>query len=187
MLDKKTQRAKSLKLRDDIFKSGNGMAARKIAAQVIMLPELDEVKLISGYFPIKSELDCRVILRSLHAARFPLCLPKIINDNEPLEFRAWDMRTELEDGPFGTKEPNGEIVMPEILLIPLAAFDENGARLGYGGGYYDRTLKKLRKENPDVIAIGIAYDEQKLDRVQVESYDQPLDLVVTEKTTYRFE
>ena len=70
--------------------------------------------------------------------------------------------------------------------MPLLAFDDKGFRLGYGGGYYDRTLEKLRNENPELFAIGIAYDDQKLDSVPTESYDQPLDMVITEKTTYRF-
>ncbi|MEZ5758009.1 MAG: 5-formyltetrahydrofolate cyclo-ligase [Emcibacteraceae bacterium] len=186
MSDKKSLREASLIRRAEAKAKDNGMAARKIASQVIMLPELDEIRTISGFIPINDEMDCLTILKVLHAARFPLCLPTIRAKKEPLEFNSWDLREPLDNGPFGTKQSTGAIVSPDVLLVPLLAFDKNGARLGYGGGYYDRTLEKLRNKNPDVIAIGIAYDDQKLDSVPTESYDQPLDMVITEKTTYRF-
>jgi len=186
MSDKKSQREKSLIIREKTHAKDDGMAARLVAAQVIMLAELDEIHLVSGYMPIKSELDCLVILKALHAARFPICLPTITPLGQPLQFREWDMTTQLEDGPFGTRQSGGEVVIPQVLLVPLLAFDENGCRLGYGGGYYDRSLEKLRRENPALVAIGIAYEDQKLASVPTDSYDQPLDMVISEKTTYRF-
>ncbi|MCP5381292.1 MAG: 5-formyltetrahydrofolate cyclo-ligase [Kordiimonadaceae bacterium] len=186
MTDKKSLREASLIRRSEACAKDNGMAARMIASKVIMLPELDEIRTISGFIPINDEIDCLIVLKVLHAARFPLCLPTIRAKNEPLEFNSWELRTPLDDGPFGTKQSTGAIVSPEVLLVPLLAFDEKGSRLGYGGGYYDRTLEKLRRENPEVYAIGIAFDDQKLDSIPMESYDQPLDMVITEKTTYRF-
>lgn len=185
MADKNILRENALKKRDAVFSQDDGMAARNIAAQLIMLPELDAVKIISGYYPIRSELDCLTILKTLHAARFPIALPTIVSDNEPLEFRNWDMREELVDGPFGTKQSGGEVVVPEILIVPLVAFDLKGNRIGYGGGYYDRTLATLREKSQDIIAIGVGFDDQKLDSIPAQDYDQPLDLVVTEKTIYR--
>ena len=185
MADKNTLREKALKTRDAVFSADDGVAARNVAAQLIMLPELDEVKIISGYYPINSELDCLVILKVLHAARFPIVLPTIVADGEPLQFRRWDMRAELVDGPFGTKQSRDEVVVPEIIIVPLAAFDLKGHRIGYGGGYYDRTLSDLRTNNPHTVAIGVAYDNQKLDSVPAEDYDQPLNMVITEKTIYR--
>ena len=186
MSDKKSQREKSIELRAQAHNRDDGMAARKITAQVIMLPELDEVRNISGYSPIHSEVDCLVILKALHAAQFPICLPSIAASDQPLVFREWDMRSDLSEGPFKTKQSTGAVMSPAVLLVPLVAFDEKGGRLGYGGGYYDRTLEKLRAENSDLVAIGIAYDDQKLASLPTESYDQPLDMVITEKTTYRF-
>ncbi|MBT5072747.1 MAG: 5-formyltetrahydrofolate cyclo-ligase [Kordiimonadaceae bacterium] len=185
MSDKNTLRENALKSRDAVSLADNASASRMVCAQIIMLPELDEIKVISGYYPMRIELNSLTILKALHAARFPIALPTIISDDEPLEFRRWDMRTELVDGPFGTKQSTQEVVVPEILIVPLAAFDLKGNRIGYGGGYYDRTLSVLRKNNPDVIAIGVAFDDQKLDSIPAEDYDQPLDLVVTEKTIYR--
>ena len=186
MLDKKLQREQSLVLRDRAHAEDDGMAARKITAQIIMLPELDEIRMISGYSPIHSELDCFIILKALHAARFPFCIPTTTPKGNPLEFRSWNMRTQLEEGPFGTMHSSEIIVTPEVLLVPLIAFDLKGNRLGYGGGYYDRTIEQLRAKNIELVVIGIGYDNQKLASVPTDSYDQSMDIVVTEKKTYRF-
>ncbi len=186
MSEKEKLREIARKNRQEADAADDGMAARRVAAQVIMLPELDHLKSVAGYYSIKDELDCIVTLKALHAARFELSLPTIVSSDAPLEFRSWDLKSALSDGPFGTKEASGDTVTPNVVLVPLLAFDENGSRLGYGGGYYDRSIEKLRQENPDLVTIGIAYENQKLARITVDSYDQPMDMVVTEKTTYRF-
>lgn len=185
MSDKNSLRARAVTIRDECQLADDGMAARLIASKIIMLPELDGVKSVSGFYPINNELDCLMILKVLHAARFPISLPTITGPNSPLEFHEWDMRAELEEGPFKTKQSVGDIVTPEVLIVPLLAFDLKGHRIGYGGGYYDRTLKALRADNSDVVAIGVAYDNQKLDRVPAHDYDQPLDMIITEKNIYR--
>ncbi len=187
MSEKKKLREEAFKKRKEANFADDGMAARLVASKVIMLPELDHLKSVAGYYTIKDELDCLVTMKALHAARFELSLPAIISNEKPLEFRSWNMRDALKDGPFGTKESTGKEITPEVLLVPLVAFDVKGARLGYGGGYYDRTIEKLKRENPNVVSIGIAYENQKLDAIPTESYDQPMDFVVTEKTIYRFE
>lgn len=186
MSDKKSLREKAFQLRQEAFANDDGMAARHVASQVIMLEELDQYKNIACYYPIREELDALVIIKALHAARFKVSLPKIVMKDMPLEFRTWDLKEELVDGPFGTKEPTGDKIVPEVILAPLVAFDETGARLGYGGGYYDRTIVELRQGNPSLVVVGLAFENQKLARIPVESYDQPMDLVITEKTTYRF-
>ena len=186
MSEKDKSRSNALGLRKEANSNDDGMAARRVASQVIMLPELDQFKSVAGYYTIKDELDCIVTLKALHAARFKLSLPAIVSQDEPLEFRIWDMRSELKPGPFGTREATGETTMPEVLLVPLVAFDVNGNRLGYGGGYYDRTISKLKSENSDIVVIGLSYEAQKLDAVPTDSYDQKLDMVVTEKEIYRF-
>lgn len=185
MTDKNTVRESAKKRRQDLHVNDDGMAARLIAAKIIMLEELDEVKTVAGYVPIHDELDLMVTLKALHAARFPIALPSIVDDEKPLEFRTWDMRTDLKSGPFGTKESTEDVVAPEVILVPLLAFDEKGGRLGYGGGFYDRTLVKMREENADLIAVGIAYEGQKIDKVPMDDYDQSLDMIVTEKEIYR--
>ncbi|MDG1858813.1 MAG: 5-formyltetrahydrofolate cyclo-ligase, partial [Emcibacteraceae bacterium] len=135
MSDKNTIRNSAKTIRDQLYANDDGMAARNIAAKIVMLEELDDVKTVAGYYPIKNELDLMVTLKVLHAARFPLALPTIIEKDHPLEFKSWDMRSELVAGPFNTKESSEDNVVPEVILVPLLAFDKKGGRIGYGGGF----------------------------------------------------
>lgn len=185
MSEKNKIREKAKEMRAEIFRKDNGMAARKIAAKIIMLEELDTIKTVSGYYPIKDELDALICLKVLHAARFPIALPSIIGNDKPLEFHSWDMKTELVEGPFNTKESSEHIVIPDVLIVPLLAFDESGNRLGYGGGYYDRTIASIKEANSDLITIGIAYNGQKIAQVPVDDYDQKLDMIVTDQNIYK--
>ena len=109
-------------------------------------------------------------------------LPVVVAKRQPLVFRAWRPGDPLEAGVFGTLHPapTREAVEPDALIVPLLACDEEGWRLGYGGGFYDRTLAELRKLKP-VTAIGVAYAEQEMDEVPVAPYDQPLDWILTER------
>ena len=108
-------------------------------------------------------------------------MPVIQGANEPLLFAAWTPRSEMIDGRFGAKVPlSKNFFTPELLIVPLVAFDRQGGRVGYGGGFYDRTLEKLKMDKP-VLAVGFAYSCQEVDRVPLEKTDQRLDFVVTEK------
>ena len=186
MFQKNELREKSLKMREEAAKSDDGMAAGIVASKVIMLPELDQVRPVAGYIPIKNELDCLIILKALHAAFFPIALPSIVAKGQALDFRVWGMETELIDGPFGTKQPTEARVTPEIVLVPLVAFDLKGGRIGYGGGFYDRTIKGLKENNMCLVTIGVAYEAQQLDDIPMEAHDQHLDMVITEKQIHRF-
>uniref|UniRef100_UPI0028A6915F 5-formyltetrahydrofolate cyclo-ligase n=1 Tax=Paracoccus sp. TaxID=267 RepID=UPI0028A6915F len=110
----------------------------------------------------------------------PVCLPVVTGPARPLEFRLHDGR--LEPGRFGTSHPPADspVLRPEVLIVPLAGFDLAGHRLGYGGGFYDRTLDALRSMGP-VTAIGLAYAVQEIRTIPAEETDQPLDLIVTDK------
>lgn len=134
-------------------------------------------EILSGYWPMRGEADPRPAM-TLHSGR--LCLPVVTGKAVPLVFRAWDGGV-LEPGPFGTSHPpeSAPVLIPRILIVPLAAFSRDGTRLGYGGGYYDRTLQLLRGSGP-VTAIGLAFAAQELPRIPAEPFDQPLDLIVTE-------
>lgn len=140
-------------------------------------------RVLAGYWPMRGEADPRP---AMEAHRGPLCLPVVPGRAVPLVFRAWS-GGDLVPGAFGTSEPpeSAPVVIPEILIVPLAGFDSVGNRLGYGGGYYDRTLQLLRESRP-VQAIGLAFEAQELPAIPAESYDQPLDLVVTEARILRF-
>ncbi|RNF33018.1 5-formyltetrahydrofolate cyclo-ligase [Paracoccus methylarcula] len=133
-------------------------------------------KILSGYWPMRGEADP---IPAMRAHSGPLCLPVVTGKAVALVFRAWDGDS-LEPGPFGTSHPpeSSSVLSPQILIVPLAAFDRAGNRIGYGGGYYDRTLELLRGQGP-VTAIGLAFASQELPSIPAEGFDQPLDLIVT--------
>jgi 5-formyltetrahydrofolate cyclo-ligase len=141
-------------------------------------------RIVSGYWPIRAELDPRPAMTALTPTH-DLCLPVVGGVAQPLHFRRWTPEALMEASTFGTSVPIDPVEMnPSILIVPLAAFDARGYRLGYGGGFYDRTLENLRRHAP-VTAIGFAYDIQRSDAVPIEVTDQPLDLIVTENGIIR--
>ncbi|MGR3722016.1 5-formyltetrahydrofolate cyclo-ligase [Abyssibius alkaniclasticus] len=139
---------------------------------------------ISAYLPIRSEIDPRPAMEALHARGHRLCLPVIQGAGRALRFAAWQPGCALKDGPFGAAVPaSGAWLAPDILLCPLVAFDAAFYRLGYGGGFYDRSLQALRAAKP-VLAIGLAYEGQRALALPHDAHDQPLDAVATERAVY---
>jgi 5-formyltetrahydrofolate cyclo-ligase len=143
--------------------------------------------LVSGFSPVKSEISPLPLLRRLADAGASLALPVIAGRGQPLTMRSWSFGAPLVSGVWGIREPAADApeVFPDILIVPLLAFDRHGYRLGYGGGYYDRTLARLRAMKP-VIAIGIAFAAQQIDRVPITPRDERLDLVLTENGNIDF-
>lgn len=137
---------------------------------------------VAGTFPMRSELDPRPLMRRLEALGATLALPRTPRRGQPLTFHRWDAGTQLVTSRFGVTEPAPEtaLVTPDLVLVPLLAFDRTGARLGYGGGFYDVTLTALRAAGP-VFALGLAYAAQEIDRVPTEPHDVRLDAVLTER------
>lgn len=135
---------------------------------------------VAGYWPMASELDCRPILKKLLNLGHCCALPVINELHSPLIFRCWQEGDSLEEGPHCTFQPDAgaKRVDPDVVLVPMVAFDAQGGRLGYGGGYYDRTLQRLRTEKT-VISIGLAFDMQAVPEVPLEPTDQRLDWIVT--------
>lgn len=134
---------------------------------------------LAGYMPMRTEID-PLSAMTRAAARGPVCVPVIEGAGRPLRFRAWHPGCALIDGPFGAQMPaNGDWIEPEVLIVPLVAFSARGGRLGYGGGFYDRTLEGLRAKRPTV-AIGYAFAAQEASDLPLEPTDQPLDMIVTE-------
>lgn len=135
---------------------------------------------VSGFSAINDEISPLALMARLAADGHPLALPAMQGKGKPLIFRTWVPGDEMAPAVWGIAEPlaTRDIVEPDIVLVPLLAFDAAGYRLGYGGGFYDRTLERLRRIKP-VIAVGIAYDEQRVDAVPHLDYDQPLDWVLT--------
>lgn len=136
--------------------------------------------IFASYVPIRSELSPLVLLDRLAALGCDLALPVTPEEGNPLTFHRWLLSARLDDGPYGTKQPpkSNVVCIPDVILAPMLAFDSRGWRLGYGGGFYDRTIAVLRDAGHKVVMIGIAYDGQKVDKIPVGSYDMPLDSVL---------
>ncbi|QFS82310.1 putative 5-formyltetrahydrofolate cyclo-ligase [Roseivivax sp. THAF40] len=135
---------------------------------------------VSGYWPIRTEIDPRPAMEEA-AAHGAVGLPVIEGPEMPLRFARWEPDCAMIPGPFGAMVPETQdFIAPEILIVPLLAFTRQGARLGYGGGFYDRTLELLRSRQA-TLAVGFAYAAQETDSLPVEETDQPLDLIVTER------
>jgi len=155
--------------------AGQGNATSHLLAEVLRQPP----GIVAAYMPIRTEIDPLPAMRTLAERGHTLCVPVIRAKAAPLEFHVWTPRGVMISGPFGALVPEaGQVVQPDTLIVPLVAFDDAGHRLGYGGGFYDRTLQKLRAMKP-VRAIGFAYAAQRMPLI-VESRDQPLDVIVTE-------
>ncbi|SHK46462.1 5-formyltetrahydrofolate cyclo-ligase [Shimia gijangensis] len=134
---------------------------------------------LSGYMSIRTEINPLPAMAEA-AAYGPVGVPVIQGAGLPLEFSRWEPDAPLREGPFGAKVPEVEDYFdPEILIVPLVAFDARGGRLGYGGGFYDRTLERLRARRA-TLAIGFAFDAQEADDLPLEPTDQPLDMIITE-------
>jgi 5-formyltetrahydrofolate cyclo-ligase len=158
------------------------LAGEKAARRILAELQFPAGSVVSAYWAMGDELDCRALIQSLHDSGCVIGLPVVVAKGQPLVFRRWTPESSLIPGGFGTQipHPDSPEVLPERLIVPLLAFDSIGYRLGYGGGFYDRTLAKLRALGP-VHAIGYAYAGQEVDVVPRESYDQPLDWMATEE------
>jgi 5-formyltetrahydrofolate cyclo-ligase len=172
--------------RDALPASARQQAAEAIAARPFPVP-LAPGAIASGFMPLKSEINPLPLLRKLGEVGAKLALPVVAGRGLPLIMRAWDIGAPLAAGVWGIREPTPDApaVDPDIVIVPLLAFDRRGHRLGYGAGYYDMTLTALRAKKM-VVAIGIAYAAQEVDAVPITPRDAPLDLVLTERETIDF-
>ncbi|MFQ5763451.1 MAG: 5-formyltetrahydrofolate cyclo-ligase [Rhodospirillales bacterium] len=159
--------------------AGERLADNFLAAPGLKMP----TGAVSGYWPMADEIDVRPLMTRHHELGRTVGLPVVVAKGAPLIFRAWRPGMALEAGGFGLHHPGSGApeVTPGMLLVPLLAFDDRGTRLGWGGGYYDRTLRALRAQAP-VVAVGVAFAAQRFERVPRTSTDEPLDWIVTEES-----
>ena len=137
-------------------------------------------KVVGGYYPYNYEVDVMKILNNFEKKKYLISLPKI-KKNYKMNFFNWSFKEPLMINKYGIPEPtSNKIIYPSIFLVPLVAYDEKLYRIGYGGGYYDRYLKKIRKRKK-FITIGLAYSFQKVKKIPIKEHDMKLDFVITEK------
>jgi 5-formyltetrahydrofolate cyclo-ligase len=167
--------------RDALPADARKLAAETIAARKFSLAIVHGT-IISGFMPLKSEINPLPLLQKLAESGARLALPAIAGRGKPLIMRAWEFGAPLDRGQWGIREPKPEApeVAPDILLVPLLAFDRAGHRLGYGAGYYDMTIHRLRAMKP-VTAVGIAFAAQEVPKIPTTPRDERLDLVLTER------
>ncbi len=175
-------------IRSALHSEKNNSARDLIATNFIQfVPGVPIGTVVGAYYPMGSEIDSLRLLATLQINGIRLALPVVWKEHEAMEFRAYKLGDALEEGLHDTLQPQADakVLKPEILIIPLVAFDEKGYRLGQGGGYYDRTLAEIRA-NRKVLAIGLAFEGQKTKSIPVESFDEPMDGVLTEKGLWNF-
>jgi 5-formyltetrahydrofolate cyclo-ligase len=178
---KATLRAEAMARRDTLPAEARKAAAETIAARKFPLAFAPGV-IVSGFMPLESEINPLPLMKTLAEAGATLALPKISGRGKPLIMRAWRWGEPLDAGQWGIREPKPQAaeVEPDILLVPLLAFDRAGHRIGYGAGYYDLTIAALRARKP-VTAVGIAFAAQEIPEIPATERDARLDLVLTER------
>jgi 5-formyltetrahydrofolate cyclo-ligase len=178
---KKELRREALARRDALPADARAAAADTIAARKFPLA-IKPGAVVSGYSPMKSEISPLPLMRKLASLGAKLALPVVAGRGQPLIIRAWDFGKPLARGVWGIREPTPDApeVQPDIVLVPLLAFDRRGHRIGYGAGYYDLTINALRAKK-SVVAVGVAFAVQEVPEIPATPRDARLDLVLTER------
>lgn len=160
-------------------------AARVVAESFFKHVPLKVEIAVAGYWPIKAELDALPILRELLGKGHKCALPHVTTEGAPLLFRQWDEKTPMAAGKYGLTEPaSHETLLPDVILVPILAFDARGHRLGYGTGFYDRTIARLKKQK-NVRTIGLAYEMQLYTGLPIEDNDVKMDMIITDRNIYK--
>ena len=185
-LSKGDLRSVALAKRDALSDEQRARAAQAMAKRGLPL-DIAPGMVVSGYSPIRNEIDPVPLMRKLAGQGAKLALPAVLSRGKSLAFRAWSPDDRLMLGPLGIPEPSpaAEELIPDIMLVPLAAFDRQGHRIGYGAGHYDFTLAHLRKGKA-IVAAGVAFAVQEIKAVPALPHDVALDFVLTEKKVFDF-
>jgi 5-formyltetrahydrofolate cyclo-ligase len=180
-------RRNALARREVVEPAARAAFSRRLAEEGLRLARLWRPRIVSAFDPVRDEPDTLLLLTALAGEGFATALPGVVGRGSPLVFRVWRPGDPTRDGAMSIREPLEEapIVDPDLLFVPLACFDRRGHRIGYGAGYYDRSLARLRAMKP-VHAAGVAYGVCEIAAVPYETHDQSLDAVVTEQETILF-
>ena len=174
--------------RAEAVRAAGPEASRRLAGHIETLLSARTPGVVSAFLPIADEIDPLPAAARLTATGWTLALPVVIGNARPLVFRPWSEGEPLEAGPLKTRHPLATAmeVVPDVLFVPMLAFDAKGQRIGWGGGFYDRSLAALRSDK-DILAVGVAYAGQQVDKVPADAHDAPLDAVVTDQGVIRIE
>jgi len=174
-------RKKIIKLRE--VKNKKNLQVKISLVSKILKSKKSKNKILGGYFPVNCEADTFQLMRALKQEKFKISLP-VISSKFDMNFYLWNFNEPLNVNKYGIPEPQlKRKVIPDVLLVPMVAYDDKLNRLGYGGGYYDRFLKKYEKNN--IIKIGLAISCQEVKRLPTNSFDKKMDYILTEKKLYR--
>jgi len=157
-------------------------AAAAAGRNLLGLLRSADQEVVAGYLPIRSELDPRPVMATLVEQSAVVCVPQVVGAGIPLTFLRWEPDMEMREGRFGTSHPaSSDPRVPTIVVAPLLAWDRSGTRLGYGGGYYDRTLASLAESRASPMVIGFGFAVQEAAQIPCDSHDRGLDAMVTER------
>ena len=177
-------RKKILKVREKTNKKNIQIDFNQIIK--ILKEEKINKKIIGGYYPVNFEIDDLLLLKKFEKSKFNISLP-VIKKNFQMNFYKWSFFDPLKINKYGIPEPETKnLVYPDILLIPIVAFDKNLNRLGYGGGYYDRFIERVSRKKK-IIKIGLAISSQKIKKIPINKHDQKLDYIITNENIVKLE
>jgi 5-formyltetrahydrofolate cyclo-ligase len=188
LIRKKQLRKELIEKRDKIPEKERYAKSREIAKNCYAHIPVSKNTVVAGFMPMGSEVDIRLLLEMYQEAGLKICLPIVTNVDEPLSFCEYKRGDELvENKKFKFFEPlKRKTIVPNVIITPLLAFDANGYRLGYGGGFYDRTFDFLYKVG-EIMTIGVGFESQRVGLLPIDKFDEKLDAVVTEKQVYVWE
>jgi len=185
-IQKKNLRNLCAKKRDELKKNDIN-SSYHLKKNILKIKEFNNAKVVASFISIKTEISTKFLNNFIHSLGKKICLPVILNNNNYLLFRLYNESDNLKIGKFEIPEPDEtkEEILPDVILTPCLAFDQYGYRLGYGGGYYDRTFFKLRKLAHPFISIAVAYNGQKINKVMRTEHDERIHYILTEKEIYK--
>jgi 5-formyltetrahydrofolate cyclo-ligase len=185
--EKQALRKEMRAIRRDFHKASGERASFDLMELVSSSAALKNAEIISCFWPIQTEVNTVPLIHKLYKAGHQICLPIVVGNAQPLIFRQWTPETEMLEGAYKAMTPveSSPQLVPDLILSPLLAFDRNGYRLGYGGGFYDRSIEEIKTTKP-LVTAGLAYSVQEVDNVPTEKTDQKLDFLITEKEILEF-
>ena len=179
---RKTLRSRLIAAREALPATEHAYLSRQIERYLGALIDTLTPAVLAFCWPFRGEFDARSLVTARLGGGLRACLPVVVDNGLPLEFREWTPQSEMIEDRYGIRIPaQGEALRPDLILMPLNAFDEGGYRLGYGGGYFDRSLAAL---SPRPRAVGVGFELARVDSIRPQAHDLPMDVIVTEAGTF---